>query len=942
MVDLPPEADGLTQFSSGRIRFFGLTALVVACVAALLVALSSEPSGAMLPMSLWGRELSLTDPRSLWALLLVPFLLFGVGYSYADLPWQQRLLSLLLRGAFFCALIFGISRPVETEQSSSICTVLLVDVSTSVSDRSLDKFRPKFEAIAAKKRKPDELRLLGFAESAQEFPLKEDSEGVLVAPTTPELRGLSPGAATNIAGALELAAAWTRSDCVGRYHLFTDGIETRSDALSVIDGLRARGVRLSTTLLGEAPPTDVAVLGLEIPEGVRVGEPFKVRVSLRTTKESRGQLRLYQGSTLNGLDGARGAVVSPGEQFEIFDSVVRRPGDVTFRVEFVPEAEDAFAENNVAATSIEVPGPPRILLVDRRPDQVALLSQALAAQQLDVDVRESEAIPRTDAEFAQFHFVILSDLARADLSPGAVELLTRYVRGGGGLLYAGGEAGFGPGGWHGTTFEKILPVRMDARKEREIPGVAMALVIDRSGSMTGLPLEMAKEACNATVGVLDPHDLLEVIAFDSRPTRFVKLQPARYRDRIIGAVSQIQPGGGTEIFASLDMAYQDLAAVEARRKHIVLLTDGNASSDGIHELASAAFAEGITVTTVGLGGGADMSLLTMIAEAGGGRFHPAEDPSKLPRIFTRETELISQKAVLDDWFPVQVVHEAQFLKGIGIGAAPLLRGYTSTQLAPAPAELILQSDRGEPILARRPLGLGWTLAWTSDLKPRWATDWLRWAQFGRFLAQLVREHQKTDDTEIRPMKVEVVGDEAVATLEAYDEREGFDSSLESALSVRLIGGSDKSPKGEAVEPIPFRRVAPGFYQARAPLVDFGSYAVKAVHRSRGKDGSLRPAGVSFASVSRPYPEEFRDLESRPETLKKWAEYGGGDFDPSAELIWDAKGDTVKFAEGRQNDFIFLALVLFLLDLLVRRVRLFDRHFSRGEARGRLAAMFRAP
>src|SRR5690606_35411574 len=103
----------------------------------------------------------------------------------------------------------------------------------------------------------------------------------------------------------------------------------------------------------------------------------------------------------------------------------------------------------------------------------------------------------------------LSDLARADLSPGSVELLSRYVRGGGGVLYAGGVAGFGPGGWQGTKFEKMLPVRMDAKKERETPGVALSLVIDRSGSMSGLPLEMAKEACAATLTTLDPHDLLE-------------------------------------------------------------------------------------------------------------------------------------------------------------------------------------------------------------------------------------------------------------------------------------------------------------------------------------------------------------------------------------------------------------------------------------------------
>jgi uncharacterized membrane protein len=674
-----------------------------------------------------------------------------------------------------------------------------------------------------------------------------------------------------------------------------------------------------------------------------VGEPFKVRVKIRATATLKGQLKLYLGSTLNGLDGVREISLEPGEHSKVFESVVRVPGDVSYRAEYVPESADAFAQNNQVAASMEIPGPPRVLVVDRRPDQIAHLAQALVAQQLDVEVRGPGAMPQSDAELGAFHFVILSDLARSDLSPGSVELLSRYVQGGGGMLYSGGVAGFGPGGWQGTKFEKMLPVRMDAKKEREIPGVALALVIDRSGSMSGLPLEMAKEACIATLTTLDSHDLLEVIAFDSQPTRFVKMQPARYGERIRSSVSRIQAGGGTEIFASLDMAYQDLAAVEARKKHIILLTDGNATSDGVYELSSTAFAEGITITTVGLGGGVNASLLTMIAEAGGGRFHAAEDPSRLPRIFTRETELISQKPTLDDWFPVSVARSAAFLNGVGMGAAPLLRGYTPTQLAPAPSQLILASDRGEPILARRPWGLGWTLAWTSDLKTRWATDWLKWGQFGRFVTQLVREHQKTDDTEIRPISVEVVGEELVATLEAFDEFEGFDSALESVITVRPIGGdSDAGPKAVGDAVTPFLRVAPGLYQARVLLPHFGAYAVKAVHRRREADGELVPAGVSFAAASRPYPEEFRDLEPRPAVLRKWAEFGGGRFEPEPDQLWQPGEDSVSFQKGKQSDFIYLALALFLLDLLVRRVRLFDRHFAQGEAKGGLAAMFRRP
>src|SRR5690606_18396851 len=168
-----------------------------------------------------------------------------------------------------------------------------------------------------------------------------------------------------------------------------------------------------------------------------------------------------------------------------------------------------------------------------------------------------------------------------------------------------------------------------------------------------------------------------------------------------------------------------LAGTEARKKHIVLLTDGNAPSEGIYDLAVAAFAEGITLTTVGLGQQTNRELLTMIAEAGGGRYHAAEDPTSLPRIFTREAELLTRQATTLDYLPVIAARRPEFLRGLPLEAMPYLRGLTRTQLGPRPSELILRTDTGEPVLARRKTGMGWTLAWTSDLKPRLGVEWLR-------------------------------------------------------------------------------------------------------------------------------------------------------------------------------------------------------------------------
>ena len=62
---------------------------------------------------------------------------------------------------------------------------------------------------------------------------------------------------------------------------------------------------------------------------------------------------------------------------------------------------------------------------------------------------------------------------------------------GGGLVMLGGDQAFGLGGYYKTTIEEILPVRSDFEKEKEKPSLAMVLVIDKSGSMGGVKIEMA-------------------------------------------------------------------------------------------------------------------------------------------------------------------------------------------------------------------------------------------------------------------------------------------------------------------------------------------------------------------------------------------------------------------------------------------------------------------
>jgi Ca-activated chloride channel family protein len=866
-----------------------------------------------------GVRYELVHPELLGVLFAAPILMLVLSRSLADLPMIQRVLALLLRVAFLGLLGLALARLVRTEDAKKVAAVLLVDVSDSVSDEALVDAKRSIESFARGRGKEDSVRLVTFAARPRLVELERDGQLAIPASLRHAKRGSPESASSNLEGAIQLAYGLFPPGHLKRALLLSDGVETEGDLLAEAGRARELGVRLSVVPYRHPPPAEMAVVALRLPDKVDIGQAFEVAADVYASRPLKARARLYQGEALNGLDGVREVSLHPGANELKFQSVVRVGGELTYELKLEPLGPDEFAENNRYATTLDVPGRPQVLYVEGQPARASYLTNALAAQQFDVDVRTAAAFPASLRELERYDFAIVSDVPREALNPAAQDLVEKYVRDlGGGFLFAGGDAGFGLGGWAHTTFERILPVRMDAERRKEMPDVAMALIIDRSGSMTGLPMEMAKAACVATLTALQPDDMLEVIAFDSSPTRYVKLQPARYRSRIQTDVERIQPGGGTEIFPALDMGYQDLSVVRARRKHVILLTDGQAGQQGIRELVQAMVASSITVTTVGLGEGVNQELLRSIADTGGGRFHNVPDPNSLPKIFTRETEMISQQAGVEEWFPVEQVGSADFLKGIAIGSAPLLHGYVATQLKPPPAQLILQSDRGDPILARWRTGLGWSIAWTSDVKNHWSVEWLRWSGYGKFWGQLVREHMRVKRRQELEMKTEVIGSRVRATVDAFTADERFDNGLDSKLLVSAAG------KPNDRREYPMRQIAPGRYQADFDLNSFGSFLLRAQHAKRDADGGLKPFATSSGHVSNPYPREYASFEPDLEKLSRAASVGGGAVDPTPAALFAPGDEKITYQKDLWNRFVLAALIVFLLDLLVRRVRIFDR------------------
>ncbi len=171
---------------------------------------------------------------------------------------------------------------------------------------------------------------------------------------------------------------------------------------------------------------------------------------------------------------------------------------------------------------------------------------------------------------------------------------------------------------------------------KKAPPKALVLVIDRSGSMQGPKLEAAKNAVLAAISSTNPADTVAVVAFDSEASVYVRPQPSSNRTRIADDVARLTSGGGTNIFPGLKEAFELLQPVKAAKKHVIVLSDGEAPSDGLVELVEEMVAAKITVSTVGVEG-ADVDLLKKISDAGGGRFYEVKDLKSLSKVFVKET-----------------------------------------------------------------------------------------------------------------------------------------------------------------------------------------------------------------------------------------------------------------------------------------------------------------
>ena len=706
--------------------------------------------------------------------------------------------------------------------------------------------------------------------------------------------------ASDLSSALTLASALLPEDAQGRIVVLSDG--ATEDVRAAAQQLAARGVTVDfQSFSGDALP-DAQISQLNVPSRVYQGQSFTVTVQVTANHDTAGTLVLYQNRT---PVSSREVTLRRGDNTFTFRDVAADTGVVTYEARLISEG-DSCAQNDSMGGYVYVQGAPKLLLVEGRQGEGSEMAAMLSAAAMQYETVLPAQLPYDAEQLRQYDGVVLVNVdydAADEEQWAALDSAVRVL--GRGLTVIGGDSSYALGGYRGSRLEEMLPVTIDVRNKLDLPSLALMLVIDKSGSMSDgmfgtTRLELAKEAAMRAAEVLTPNDQVGVIAFDDAAKWVVNLQKAEDVEAIQNQIGTIRPGGGTAFFTALYEATYALMNAQAQQKHIIFLTDGEAGDTGYLQLCDIMQQNDITLTTVAVGSGADQATLRTLAQQGGGRAYAANEFDNLPKIFTKETYLVSGSYVQNRTFTPVITEQSALTDFEGF---PQLSGYLAAT-EKSLAAVSLMSDREDPILAWWQYGAGRVVAFMADSRGAWTSEFLQWDQAAAFYGGMAaftlpgeeREGQLTTERQGDALRI------------VYTAPEGAQTGLSTSVTALLPDGTQTQ--------LALQESAPGVYEGEIAAAQLGAYALRVEQHDASGELQRVMEGGAVNGYSGEYDLRSQNSESTLPYLS--ALTGGREITDSAEML-KATHAVVRARRDLTQPLLWALMVLLLCDIALRRL-----------------------
>lgn len=832
-----------------------------------------------------------------------------------------------IRAGMALLLLLALAGPLYNLGGEGVDVIVVADRSRSLSPAVHDNIRELINNLDRNRGRGDRVGLIGFA--AEAIVDRIPSETTVFEDYSRPVN--TDGSDLN--AALQLAINLSDEKRPTRILVLSDGEANGLSPVTAARRSREVGVPIDFRLFERIRVGDIAVDSLELPEKVSPREPFQFSVMIQADRAAEGTIVVRRNGEI--IASAERSF-HPGRNRFLFRDLVDLPGFMNYEAELIVPG-DPVEENNRGESGLRVDAGPRVLVLTND-GQAGNLVQALRAGRLPVDVASVESFPLTQDSLDPYRVVILENVPARSLGRLKMEQLAQYVEDlGGGLMLTGGQRSFGVGGYFNSPLDDILPVSMEMREEHRKNRLALAIALDRSGSMTApvaggkTKMDLANLGTAECVRLLSPGDSVSVIAVDSSPHVIVPqtnvTDPGPISRQVLGIQSM---GGGIFVYEALVAAGNELVKAEQSTKHIILFSDAADSEEpGNYKTLLRDYEQvGITVSVIALGTTSDVDakLLEEIARLGSGSVMFTQDAAELPRLFTEDTMSVARSSFIEkdpetqpDGIAAQQVSDSRLIGDWGNSPFPAIDGYNLSYLKPeATMGVVTQDDYRAPLSAFWYRGLGRVAGLTMEVDGQFSGGFSQWEDGPDFLITHVRWLLGGD----APGEVYIAltrdGQDAVATVELDPERRDRGGQEIPQLIVVPPG----QERQETLSP-EFTWTGPDTLQARFRMERMGTY--RTLLQTGPREFQRGPA------LSLPYSPEFAPrvgLPSGQETLVELAELTGGEQRNNVlEVFRNAPRSPKKVS--LVPPLLIATLLLLIMEIGGRRLALWELISGRG-------------
>lgn len=823
--------------------------------------------------------------------LLLPALL-AVGWY-----WKSLRLHKPLRIACLLTLVVLLAQPQFRRFADGLDLWVLVDQSDSAKEQ-MEPRLPEWESILEKSRgSADRLHFVDYAgESVKRgAQLSSGPGGTLYS---------GPRSTTRLHSAVLYTLNQLQGDRASRLLVLSDGYSTEP-----LEGLTERLLRSDVPLdyrLTTAPAgADYRVAGFRLPSRVQLNEAFLAELVVLGTEDATIPVEIFRNEQ---SIGKREVEITNGIGRLRFTDRLGISGSFQYEVRLLPAQGDAYPGNNTGRQWVEVQSGPRVILVTAYQEDP--LANVLRSQGFNVEV-VSEPSSLSVGVLSGAKVVVLNNVPSYHTNSDFVRALDFYVNHqGGGLAMIGGKQSFAAGGWFGSPIEPLLPVSMELKQEHRKLTVAMAIVMDRSGSMSmTVPgsslqkMDLANEGAARAIGLLGDNDMVTVFAVDSDPHKVSPLVAvAGNRGSLQNAARRVQSmGGGIFVYQGLKAAWKELKTAPVGQRHIILFADAmDAEEPGeykalLEEMSKAK----TTVSVIGLGTDkdADADFLKDVAKRGNGRIFFNANPSELPGLFAQETVTVARSAFIEEAVEVKGTPGWMEMAAGVMEWLPKVDGYNLSYLRPGATQAAVSGDEyAAPLVAFWQRGAGRVAAVSFPLGGDFSQLTRGWKDYGGFIQSLTRWTMGENVPPGIGLRTSLEGTELITDL--FFDADWNDRINQSPPELILADGTEGEP-----QKVEWERMAPGHFRASVPLDKVREYARGAV--------KIGNTAFPFGPINTITDAEWSFDKTRLHELQTVSIRSGGSERTDLSDVWHAPRPPAW--RGIENWLLGVLLVLLVLE-----------------------------